>query len=198
MISVTEQIISRVHTRTRVCGGSARCQTATYRLDFLYRRDQSRWSSNQTAAPTTTNRALKPCVRALPSFIVSPRLTRFLSKKKEETKRALEGNSTQRFLGLLAWIIHELAVKYTYCGSPRRCPGWPSGGCQLLSQTSHENRYECCVHTKSEYSQRSSLLAWLFVAFRVIRALEGAGLISVALLRGNSYRLLHPPWRTHH
>jgi len=30
---------------------------------------------------------------------------------------------------------------------------------------------------------------------RVIRALEGAGLISVSLLRGNSYHFLHPPRR---
>jgi len=29
--------------------------------------------------------------------------------------------------------------------------------------------------------------------FRVIRALEGAGLISVVLLRGNSYHFLQPP-----
>jgi len=41
---------------------------------------------------------------------------------------------------------------------------------------------------------------WLFASFTPWRGrgLEGAGLISVALLRGNSYHLLHPPWRTHH
>jgi len=55
-----------------------------------------------------------------------------------------------------------------------------------------------------EYLQRFthlSSLTWLFVAFRVTRpihALKGAGLISVALLRGNSSHVLHPPWRTHH
>jgi len=47
-----------------------------------------------------------------------------------------------------------------------------------------------------EYSQRFtrvSLLAWRFVAFHVLRTLEGAGLISVALVRGNGYHSRHPP-----
>jgi len=35
-------------------------------------------------------------------------------------------------------------------------------------------------------------LGWIRV-IRLIRTLEGAGLISMALLRGNSYHLLHPP-----
>jgi len=46
----------------------------------------------------------------------------------------------------------------------------------------------CCVHTKSV-----SLPVWLFVAFRVILALKGAGLISVALLRGNGYHFRYSP-----
>jgi len=49
---------------------------------------------------------------------------------------------------------------------------------------------------RSEYTQRFtrvSLLARLFVAFRVIGALEEAWLISVALLRGNRCHFFHPP-----